>query len=443
MQSATQIAADVRAGRRRPQDSVQESLDRIATADPTIGAFQVVDAEGARRAAQELAARPDLADLPLAGVPVAIKDNVDVAGMPTRHGSGATSAEPAAADDPLVRRLREAGAIVVGKTKMPELAIWGFTESIALGGTRNPRNPARNAGGSTGGGSAAVAAGMVPIALGSDGGGSLRIPPANCGVVGLKPARGTAPLPGGIDDHWYGMSVVGPVANTVADAALFLDVLAGSSAWRGGDEVPETLRVAVSSRSPSPIGPAGRTARVALKAAADAAARAGHRVSRASPPYPALLAMVFNRHWLGGIALEVELLGLDPQRLEPRTQRMVRSGQRLRRRGEPTGTPARQWQASAELWFSTVDVLITPVISAPAPPMGWATRQGFLRSYLNGARTVPFTQAWNLAGFPAMSLPFGGTTTEPGAVQLIALPGREARLLHLAEQLERVSTRDS
>jgi amidase len=97
---------------------------------------------------------------------------------------------------------------------------------------------------------------------------------------------------------------------------------------------------------------------------------------------------------------------------------------------------ARQWQASAEKWFSTVDVLLAPVISAAAPPMGWATGQTFWRCYLNAARTVPFTQAWNLAGFPAMSLPFGGTSTAPGAVQLITLPGREVRLLHLAEQLE-------
>jgi amidase len=436
MQTATQIAADVRAGRRTPQETVRESLETIAAADAGIGAFQVVDAERARRAADELAARPDLADLPLAGVPVAIKDNIDVAGLPTRHGSGATSTDPAADDDLLVRRLREAGAVVVGKTKLPELAIWGFTESIAHGGTRNPRNPARNAGGSTGGGAAAVAAGMVPVALGSDGGGSLRIPPANCGVVGLKPARGAAPLPGGVDDHWYGMSVIGPVATTVGDATLLLDILAGSTAWRTGDEVPAALRVAVSTRSPSPIGPAGRTARAAVAAAAELAAQSGHRVSRATPPYPALLPMVFNRHWLAGIADEAERLGLDPARLEPRTQRMVRSGQRLRRRGEPTRAQARQWQARAEQWFSTVDVLITPVISAAAPPMGWATRQGFLRSYLNGARTVPFTQAWNLAGFPAMSLPFGGTATVPGAVQLITVPGREARLLRLAEQLE-------
>jgi amidase len=442
MQSAIEIAADVRAGRRSPRDAVQDSLDRIAAVDAHIGAFQLVDVDGAHRAAAELVGRADLADLPLAGVPVAIKDNVDVAGLPTRHGSGASSTDPAPADDLLVRRLRDAGAIVVGKTRMPELAIWGFTESIALGGTRNPRNLTRNAGGSTGGGAAAVAAGMVPLALGSDGGGSLRIPPANCGVLGFKPARGTAPLAGAAADHWYGMSVVGPVANTVADATLMLDILAGSTAWRDGP-APETLRIAVSSRSPSPIGPAGHANRVILDAAAELATAAGHTVIRATPPYPPLLPVVFNRHWLAGIAEEAERLALDPAQLEPRTQRMVRSGQRLRRRGVPIGAEAQRWQRSAETWFAGVDVLITPVISAPAPPMGWGNRHGFLRCYLNGARTVPFTQAWNLAGFPAISLPFGGTATTPGALQLITTPGREAGLLGLASLLERPSTRES
>ena len=152
---------------------VEECLDRIAATDRRIGAFALVDADGARRAAEALAGR---ADLPLAGVPVAIKDNLDVAGLPTRYGSASTVDTPAGADDPMVARLRAAGAVIIGKTRMPELAIWGFTESRASGGTRNPRDPSRNAGGSTGGGAAAVAAGMVPLAVGSDGGGSLRIP---------------------------------------------------------------------------------------------------------------------------------------------------------------------------------------------------------------------------------------------------------------------------
>src|SRR3954470_22384945 len=231
--SAVEIGAAVRAGRRTPVEVVEACLARICAEDGRIGAFQCVAADAARHAAIELARRSDLADLPLAGVPVAVKDNIAVAGLPTRQGSAATSGTPAAADDELVRRLRAAGAIVVGTTRMPELAVWGFTESRAHGGTRNPRDLTRNAGGSTGGGAAAVAAGMVPLALGSDGGGSLRIPAANCGVVGFKPATGTVPLAGGLSEHWFGCSANGPMATTVADVALAVDVLAGNTDWRG------------------------------------------------------------------------------------------------------------------------------------------------------------------------------------------------------------------
>src|SRR4051812_42704261 len=133
METAAAIAADVRAGRRSPGEVVEAALTRIAEADPGIGAFQLVDPAGARRGAEELSARADLSTLPLAGVPVAVKDNTAVAGLPTRHGSGATGDAPEPADDELVRRLRQAGAVVVGKTRLPELAIWGFTESIAHG----------------------------------------------------------------------------------------------------------------------------------------------------------------------------------------------------------------------------------------------------------------------------------------------------------------------
>jgi amidase len=422
---------------------VEESLTSIAARDGDIGAFQLVDAEGARRAADELATHPDLANLPLAGVPVAIKDNVDVAGHPTRHGSGATSADPVAADDLLVRRLKEAGAIVVGKTRLPELAIWGFTESVALGGTRNPRHPARNAGGSTGGGAAAVAAGMVPLALGSDGGGSLRIPTANCGVVGLKPARGAIPLAGGLAEHWYGCSVNGPITTTVADAALAVDILAADTSWRGTGSAAAPLRVAVSLRSPSPVGPAGTAARAGLRRAAELATAAGHTVVRRDPPYGLTLATIWVEKWLAGIAEEVERLALPLDRLEPRTRGMAARGDRLRRAGKPSAEPGEKWRRTALDWFADVDVLLSPVIAQPAPPMGWGNRTGYWRAYLNGARTTPYTQAWNVAGFPAMSLPLaGGPADEPWSVQLVAIPGREASLLALAADLERLSTSD-
>jgi amidase len=451
MQTAIEIAAQVRDGRRTPREVVEEALARIAEADPGIGAFQVVDAAGARRAAEEVASWADLDRLPLAGVPVAIKDNVAVAGLPTRHGSGASSAEPEAADDELVRRLRAAGAVVVGKTRLPELAIWGFTESIALGGTRNPHDPSRNAGGSTGGGAAAVAAGMVPLALGSDGGGSLRIPAANCGVVGFKPATGALPLAGGLADHWYGCSAFGPIASTVDDAVLMLDVLAGGAQWRGSASTATgPLRVAVSLRSPSPIGRAGSGARQALRVAAERARTAGHTVRAANPPYPLTLATSWMQCWFAGIAEEVERLDLDPARLEPRTRGMATRGQRLRRKGRPTGGPAKAWRDRASAWFEQYDVMLSPVIAGPAPKMDWGTRAGFLPAYLQGARATPYTQAWNLSGFPAMSLPIvnaaglgnaagldgvTGGRLAGAAVQLVAVPGREWALIALARQL--------
>ncbi|HUD39831.1 MAG TPA: amidase, partial [Streptosporangiaceae bacterium] len=182
--SAREMARLVRLKLVSPVELIQAHLDRIAALDPLIGAFVAVRSEPALAEAADLARHPRLGDLPLAGVPVAIKDNIDVAGEPTRRGSAATPNTPAAADDELVARLKAAGCIVIGKTAMPELAIWPFTEPAAYPPTRNPWDRRRTAGGSTGGGAAAVAAGLAALALGSDGGGSLRIPAACCGVFG-------------------------------------------------------------------------------------------------------------------------------------------------------------------------------------------------------------------------------------------------------------------
>jgi len=450
---AVAIAADVRAGRRTPTEEVRACLDRIAALDGAIGAFQVVTPEAALRAAEDLEKRSDLADLPLAGVPVAIKDNVAVAGLPTRHGSAATSTEPETDDDELVRRLRQAGAIVVGKTRLPELAIWGFTESRAFGGTRNPRNPLRNAGGSTGGGAAAVASGMVPLALGSDGGGSLRIPSANCGVIGFKPGNGTVPIAGGIEEHWYGCSDYGPIAASVPDVLAAMDVLAGPG-WAGKDgDDGAPLRIAVALNRPTPIGRPAKLYRSSMFAAAKAARGLGHTVAPASVPYPRNLAGTWVACWLAGIAEEVERLGLAADRLEPRTRAMAKSGQGTLRKYGREMTQVRKWMAAwrdrAAAFLDPYDVLLTPTISHPAPRMGWGDRAGFRRAFLSGARATPFTQAWNVNGFPALSLPFGPGRTgqtvpmgarqalapQPGAVQLICVPGKEAKLLRLAGDL--------
>ena len=438
--SAVGIAAQVRAGQRSAAAVVDECLARIAATDVAIGAFQVVVPDRARSDAAELDRRGDIATLPLAGVPVAIKDNVAVAGLPTRHGSAATSKRPETDDDELVRRLRAAGAIVVGKTRLPELAIWGFTESVAHGGTRNPRDPRLNAGGSTGGGAAAVAAGMVALSLGSDGGGSLRIPSANCGTIGFKPGLGTVPIAGGIDEHWYGCSAFGPIATTVADVVVAMEVLTGRSWAPPGD--PGTLRVAVATNRPTPIGRPDATAQSALHAAVKAIQAAGHTVVPTKIPYPRNLASTWISCWHAGIAEDVARMELRFERLEPRTQLMVRLGRaRQRRYGEelaPVRKAMAAWRAAAAEFLAPYDVLLTPSISRPAPKFGWGQRAGYRRATVNGARATPYTQAWNVAGFPALSLPYGRRGRLPGAVQLIVAPGKEPALLALAAQLESV-----
>jgi amidase len=429
--SALDLATAVREGRRTAVDVVREHLDRIAARDRQLNAFCTVRATAALAEAAAVDASPRRSELPLAGVPVAVKGNIAVAGEPLRHGSAATTATAAPADDELVSRLRTAGCIVVGTTRMPELAAWGFTASAAGGPTRNPWDPSLDPGGSTGGGAAAVAAGLAALALGTDGGGSLRIPGAACGLVGVKPTAGLVPLPGGLDEHWYGLTVAGPIARTAADAAAALAVLSGRPLAAAD---PGSLRVAVSTKSPSPLGRPGAHQRAAVDTAAAALGTRGHRTDRADPPYPATLLNRWGRRWLAGIAQEADALGLDPARLEPRTAAMVRKGRRILRRGP---LPADPWQQQAERWFSSYDVLLTPVVARTPGPAGALTGRGYLATYLASAKAVPFCQAWNLAGFPAVTVPIGVRDGFPLVVQLVGRPGSEALLLGVAAQLER------
>src|SRR2546426_1038475 len=216
----------VRRGEVSSRELVQLYLERIERLDPQLNAFRVVLAEKAlAEAAEADSRRSGGEEAPLLGVPVAIKDNVDVAGEATTHGTRAYEGI-AGEDAEIVRRLRAAGAVMIGKTNLPELAIWPFTESEGWGTTRNPWDPSRSPGGSSGGAGAAVASGMVGIAQASDGGGSIRIPAACCGLFGLKPQRGRVSL---MPDpqHWYGLSVFGCVSRTVLDTAVFLDAVRG------------------------------------------------------------------------------------------------------------------------------------------------------------------------------------------------------------------------
>ncbi|HET7508359.1 MAG TPA: amidase family protein, partial [Solirubrobacterales bacterium] len=225
---AARQAEMVRGGEVSPKELVQLSLDRIARLDPELNSFRKVFAEKALLEAEQAEARVAAGEeRPLLGVPIAIKDEVDVVGEVNTHGTDGFS-EPAKADSEMVRRLREAGAIIVGLTLLPELAICGFTESATYGVTRNPWNPQRTPGGSSGGSAAAVAAGLVPIASAGDGAGSIRIPAASCGLFGIKPSRGRASL-APLTEGWRGMAVLGSVSRNVLDSALWLDIISGGS----------------------------------------------------------------------------------------------------------------------------------------------------------------------------------------------------------------------
>jgi len=430
--TALEIARAVRDGRVSPVDVVQAHLARIDRLEPQIRAFQVVLAEQALAEARRLAAHPGLAGLPLAGVPVAIKDNVNVAGAPTRHGSAATPAEAAPADDELVRRLRAAGCVIIGKTQMPELAIWPFTEPQAYPATRNPWDTERTPGGSTGGGAAALASGMAALALGSDGGGSIRIPAACCGVVGLKPGPGVVPLAGGMDSHWYGLTEFGPLARTVGDTAAALDVLTGTAAHATAAVANRPLRIAY---SPTAVALGARldpSVRAAVEDTAAALREGGHQVVRSRPPIPANLGLRFMSRWLAGIAQDAA--GLPSGALEERTVKMARRGERMARKVKPAS--ADPFATRAARWISGFDALIMPTLARPAVPIGTWAGKGWFPAALSIGNWL-CTTPWNLAGLPAISVPAPASGL-PVGVQIVAPAGGEQMILAIAAELERL-----
>src|SRR5580693_4901749 len=266
-------------------------LERIARLDSRLRCYRVVLSESARYEAVRAQDRLDAGErLPLLGVPIAIKDDVDVAGEVTTFGSGGH--RPAVTSDAeVVRRLRAAGAVIIGKTNVPELMIFPFTESLTFGVTRNPWNTALSPGGSSGGSGAAVAAGLAPLALGSDGGGSIRIPSGWCGLFGIKPQRDRVSL-APHEDAWCGLSVNGPLARTVEDAALFLDATTTTPAPEGGfvaaaAQHPGRLRMALSTKVPPPlIAKVGKEQRAAVDEAGALLRDLGDDVVVRDPDYP-------------------------------------------------------------------------------------------------------------------------------------------------------------
>jgi amidase len=434
-ETAVAIAAAVRSGTVTPTEVLEEHLERIGALDGRLGAFQLLRTEEVRAEARTLEGRDDLGELPLAGVPVAIKDDVDLAGCPTRNGSAATSEAPVAADDELVRRLRAAGALLVGKTTLPELGLWPFTESEAFGVARNPWSLDHTPGGSSGGSAAAVASAMTPVALAADGGGSIRMPASNCGLVGIKPGRGVVPFPSNGVSTWGRMSEFGPLATTVADLGLTLDVLAGGDAYRAVAPPERPLRVGVTAKPPAAGVRVDPEVRAAMEATAEALAGAGHRVEHTGPPWRNGDAAPFLRRVFHGCAEDAD--GLPSGSLERRTRAEARAGRLLgRARPAPDGPPAKVL-ARFQAWFEDHDVLVSPTLAQPPLRVGAYRGRGLARTLLGLTAYMPFTPPFNLVGFPAASVPAGTTAHGlPIGVQLAAAPGGEALLLSLARQLE-------
>jgi amidase len=450
--SVTECVAALERGEVTSVELVERTLERIAETQPTLNAFRVVFAESAR--AEAAAADRRLAAgerLPLLGVPIAVKDDIDVAGYPTAFGCAGDF--PVKTEDcEMVRRLREAGAIVVGKTNAPEIGLFPFTEGAAFGATRNPWNLDHTPGGSSGGSAAAVAAGIVPGAVGSDGAGSVRIPAAWCGLVGIKPQRGrisTWPDP----EAFNGLTCIGPLTRTVADTALMLDVLSGShpgdlhtpppppeSYVQAAAREPGRLRIALSLRAPFSGAPVrlDHEIRAAVYRLGNVLRELGHSVVEDEPRY-GLMGLTLVARGQSGVH-EWSRRVPDRSLLHPVTRSSALVGRLARgpvlalaRRLEPF------FQRRAGAIFQRADVVLAPTTAAPPLAIG-ATEglSGFATDQLV-AGSCPYAWPWNVLGWPGVSVPAGVNRDGlPFGVQLLGAANTEGQLLSLAAQLERV-----
>jgi amidase len=430
-----------------PTELLDVCLERIGRLDPELNAFRIVFAERARAEASQAESRLKGGDdRPLLGVPVAVKDNLDVAGEVTAHGSNAYGG-PAAQDGEIVRRLRAAGAIPIGKTNMSELAVFPFTETAAWGMTRNAWDRSRSAGGSSGGSGVAVAAGLVGAATASDGGGSIRIPASVSGLFGLKPQRGRISLKPDAE-HWHGLSSAGTVTRTVLDTALYLDVVAGpapgdahvppapdTSFVEAARTEPGRLRIALSFK-PTAVVKVHPRVREAVERVADTLRSLGHDVREHEPDYPQTEPLFLPR-WLHGIHQDASAMA-HPDRLERRNRQLSRIGKLL---GEGAVRRARAGEEAAARRINAVfadhDVLLTPTIPAPPDRLARFNGRSLGLTVMGAANVVAFTTPWNLTGQPAASIPAPTADGVPIGAQLVGRPNDESTLLSLSAQLER------
>ena len=452
---ATELARLVRGGELRARELVEASLRAIDELEPTINAFTYVAHDSALAEAERIEPGDPR---PFAGVPIAIKDLKAVRGMPLTMCSDLFGDYHPDHDAFAVRRLREAGFVLVGKTALPEMGILPTTESRRFGPTHNPWALDRTPGGSSGGAAAAVAAGMVPIAHGNDGGGSIRIPAACCGLVGLKPARGR--VSDGPDGGHSFLVCDGVLARTVADTAVALDVLAGyepgDATWAPPPLVPYAesfraapgpLRVALTLSPPLADVDLDIVSERAVLDAASLLETLGHSVEEVNPPWrrDGLLSD-FTRAFGPAVSLTTALggtlAGREPTAddVEPLTWAMY---ERARTQDTLTFLTAqtRLESMARELirWMSSYDVLLTPALARRPVRIGEIHGRGPdpWENYRRSGDFTPYTAIFNVTGQPAIMLPlYHGEDGLPIAIQLIAPPAREDLLLSLAAQLE-------
>ncbi|MGD9622510.1 MAG: amidase [Mycolicibacterium sp.] len=437
---------------------VERSLAAIDASQNTLNAFRLVFTDraiaDAAAADRKRAAGEDLSRLPLLGIPIAVKDDVDVAGAPTHFGTAGPkdTGRVADADAEVVRRLRAAGAVIVGKTNTCELGQWPFTSGPAFGHTRNPWSREHTPGGSSGGSAAAVAAGLVPAAIGSDGAGSVRIPAAWTHLVGIKPQRGrisTWPL----TEAFNGITVNGVLARTVADAALVLDAASGNAPGdlhrpppvRTSDYVsraPGPLRIALSTRFPftgfrAALHPEIRSA---LEAVAGQLEQLGHTMVVADPDYGLRMSWNFLARSTAGIPEWIERLG-DGVTLDRRTRSNARVGRLL---SQHILRKARCHEAATQQrigWiFNLADVVLAPTTAQPPLKVNTFDHLGTLATDRAMIRACPVTWPWNLLGWPSINVPAGFTTDGlPIGVQLMGPANSEPLLVSLAAALEAIN----
>lgn len=439
---ATALAEQVRSRQIKAREVVEATLQRIAEVDPVVHAFRVVTAADARAAARRIdsLSDADLQALPLAGVPVAIKDDTDVAGQSTMWGSSVDRGV-ATQDAEVVQRLRQAGAVIVGKTNVPELTLWPWTASESWGVTRNPWNLEHTPGGSSGGSAAAVCAGMAAMGLGSDGGGSVRYPAALTGLVGLKPQRHRVPVGSEHGSAWHGLLVLGPLTRSVRDAALFLDATAApdeATILRDAMAQPPTqLRIAVATNPPPgtqvALSPAGRRT---IEEATALLSSLGHEIIETDVDYGYASLWNATVRFLKGAQDDVASLP-DRSRLEARTRAVARLARLL-----PARSLRRAMQHEASIaasitrTFDIADVIMTPLCASPAPLVDQCPSRGALRS-LRASNTSAWLIPWNAIGQPALAVPIGLDEDElPTSIHLAGRTGDEATLLRLAAQIE-------